>query len=462
MSKQDQFKFEISLSVLNHLGRNLYRNFITVLGEAISNSWDADAKNIWITIDRDNQTLVIIDDGEGMTESDFQDRFLKVGYSKRKEGTRTTKSKRPYIGAKGIGKLALLSCAERISIYTRTNEASDYTGGVIDNSGLDEAITDDVKANDYILESPDHSLIEDLVENHKHGTIIYFEQIKPGLRNKDEYLRKLLAMQFKFSLIDENFNIHLNDRLISIEDLNELSSNTEFCWIIGDFSDEYVKSLHNLKADSIQIKIDSHTYKGFIASVTIPSNLRIRGADEFATIDVFVNGRIREKDILRHIPINKIVGNYIYGQIHVDDMDNPDKGDPLKDPFTSSREGIKEDDDDFKSLLQYMNDVILPDIVNQWDKLRLERGQDGDAENNTNATKKERSIKSLYAEAKKEFSLDQTFESKDMVDQWLNELGPDAEFNISAYTDCYLSENLIRQYIVHKQIVLPDKQYQEG
>ena len=36
------FTFNISLSVLNHLGRNLYRNFITVLGEAISNSWDAD------------------------------------------------------------------------------------------------------------------------------------------------------------------------------------------------------------------------------------------------------------------------------------------------------------------------------------------------------------------------------------------------------------------------------------
>lgn len=32
------FQFDISLSVLNHLGRNLYRNFITVLGEAISNA----------------------------------------------------------------------------------------------------------------------------------------------------------------------------------------------------------------------------------------------------------------------------------------------------------------------------------------------------------------------------------------------------------------------------------------
>ena len=37
-----RFTFEISLSVLNHLGRSLYRSFATVMGEAISNAWDAD------------------------------------------------------------------------------------------------------------------------------------------------------------------------------------------------------------------------------------------------------------------------------------------------------------------------------------------------------------------------------------------------------------------------------------
>lgn len=62
-----QFQFEISLSVLNHLGRNLYRNFVTVLGEAISNSWDADANNVWIYIDRENSAFVIKDDGKGMS-----------------------------------------------------------------------------------------------------------------------------------------------------------------------------------------------------------------------------------------------------------------------------------------------------------------------------------------------------------------------------------------------------------
>lgn len=67
-----QYNFNISLSILNHLGRNLYRNFITVLGEAVSNSWDADAHNVYITIDREARILIVRDDGEGMDEDDFQ------------------------------------------------------------------------------------------------------------------------------------------------------------------------------------------------------------------------------------------------------------------------------------------------------------------------------------------------------------------------------------------------------
>ena len=106
-NNEQQFSFNISLSVLNHLGRNLYRSFATVLGEAISNSWDADAHNVYITINKNENYFSIQDDGIGMTAEDFQNKFLKVGYSKRKEGNTYSALKRPYIGRKGIGKLAL-------------------------------------------------------------------------------------------------------------------------------------------------------------------------------------------------------------------------------------------------------------------------------------------------------------------------------------------------------------------
>jgi HSP90 family molecular chaperone len=76
-NKEKKFYFEISLSVLNHLGRNLYRSFATVLGEAISNAWDADATNVYINVDKDKNIMYIRDDGHGMTEEDL---FCFNGY----------------------------------------------------------------------------------------------------------------------------------------------------------------------------------------------------------------------------------------------------------------------------------------------------------------------------------------------------------------------------------------------
>src|SRR5271166_6031362 len=150
MASGKAFTFEISLSVLNHLGRSLYRSFATVLGEAISNSWDADAKSVQIYLDRSRNSFFIKDDGVGMTAEDFQNKFLKIGYSKRKDGGKLSAGGRPFIGRKGIGKLALLSCAEKITVISKV-QGGQYVGGVIDNSELDVAITEDQTPEQYPL-----------------------------------------------------------------------------------------------------------------------------------------------------------------------------------------------------------------------------------------------------------------------------------------------------------------------
>lgn len=435
----NEFRFEISLSVLNHLGRNLYRNFITVLGEAISNSWDAEAKNVWITIDRGNFSLAIKDDGNGMKAEDFQGKFLKVGYSKRKDGTYKTNSDRPFIGAKGIGKLALLSYAAKVSVFSKT-KSTEYVGGVIDNSELDTAITHDLIPEQYPLEGLDFSLIKGLTKGHEQGTIIHFKDTK-HIRNSIEHLRKLIAMTFRFSVIDEDFAIHVNGDPVTVNDLKDLSKNTEFCWAVNDYSDDFTGELGGKAADPI-VLTTTLKVRGFMATVALPRHLKITGTDERATVDLFVNGRLREKNILRHIPTQRILESYLYGQLHFDEMDAPGR-----DPFTSSREGIVEDDKNFNSLLDYLKHTVLPQILDEWDSLRLERGKDGDEENTKHVTKKQRIAKRLYAEAKDEYSPDDGTATKDQVDKWLVELAPDAEFNINAYVDCFLSENLVRKYI---------------
>lgn len=440
----DPYRFEISLSVLNHLGRNLYRNFVTVLGEAISNSWDANAKNVWIEIDRENSSFSIKDDGDGMDSGDFQGKFLKIGYSKRKAGGSKSSTGRPYIGAKGIGKLALLSCAKRVSVFSKTG-GTDYVGGVIDNAGLDGAILGDRSTEEYPLEQLDFSLISELREGHEKGTIIYFEGTNDQLKNSDAYIKKLLALSFKFSLLDEEFTIHVSGDPVTVDDLKPLSDATQFLWSVNGYTDAYIDGLNNLElpASEVTTPLD---IKGFVASVKKPANLKITGTDERATIDLFVNGRLREKNIIRHIPSQRIVESYIYGQIHFDTLDREGT-----DPFTSSREGIVEDDEKFRSLMDYLKRDLLTKIIDEWDKFRLEVKDEGD-DDNTRKSKRDRKAQALVSEARKDFQPDDDSPTKDIVEEWLTAMQADAEFNTSAYVDCFLSENLVRKYIGHKNL----------
>src|SRR3989344_5348769 len=399
MSNENNFSFNISLSVLNHLGRNLYRNFITVLGEGISNSWDADAKNVWIYIDRDKEELLIKDDGLGMSAQDFRDKFLKVGYSKRRHDGSTTMSPggRPYIGRKGIGKLALLSCAKKVSVISKTEDGG-YVGGTIDNSALDNAISEE--STNYDLEQINIDSFRPYINNHPRGTIILFENIHDGIKKTEVYLRKILALYFRFSLIDSSFHIFLNDEEVTEEDLRSLAEKTEFLWNINTLDDPYItQELVSLKNSDLLV-VANMAVQGFIASVDKPRNLKITDTDEKTGVDLFVNGRLRERDILKHMPSfsTRIVASYLYGQIHFNDLDNSGE-----DSFTTSRESIKEGNVQYESLLKVLKEDILEKVSNMWDEWRLNAKEEGDDEN-PRKTKKQRRARSLFDMSSEEYT----------------------------------------------------------
>lgn len=449
----NEYNFNISLSVLNHLGRNLYRNIITVLGEAISNSWDADAKNVWIEIDRDNNAMCILDDGIGMTPDDFQNKFLKIGYTKRKNNQYKSISGRPYIGRKGIGKLALLSCAQRIHIATKTERTS-VIGGIIDNSGLDKAITDDLNSQDYKLGQLEKDFSNEMSKI-DHGTLIFFDHVTNGIFNTIEYIKKAIALYFRFSLIDSDFKIFVNNEQITEELLSEFADNTQFIWTINGIKDPFVSSMKNLQENvNIESKINMH---GYIASVYKPSNLKIRGTQEKVTIDLFVNGRLRERDILRHVPTTRIVENYVYGQIHFDELDQGNN----KDIFTSSREGIISDDPSFELFLKEF-ESIFRGMMDQWDAFRRKHGDDGDPDNTT-ITPKARKAQELFNTTVKDMQSEDKFIKKGgKVEEWANLLSEEAQFNIPSYTECFISENLLRMYIDYTKLPVSDEAKKEA
>ncbi len=439
------FNFNISLSVLNHLGRNLYRSFITVIGEAISNAWDADANKVFITIDREKNTMSIVDDGIGMDENDFQNKFLKIGYSKRKEGKIISDKKRPYIGRKGIGKLALLSCAKEIEIAT-IKYANTVIGGTINNASLDQAIKDDINSHDYKLGEISDDVIE-LLNGFEHGTAILFKGISEGINNTVEYIRKLIALNFRFSLLDKSFKIFINGKLIDETELNDLADSSQFLWIINDYSDPYLESKKFKKNLLETAKISSQLpIKGFIATVEKPSQLKIRNTDDKITLDLFVNGRLREKDLMKYRPTARVVESYSYGQIFYDGLDLGTG----KDLFTSSREGIVTNDETFEKFLNELS-RIYSKILSDWDIFRLMHKQDGDPDN-TSITPKQRKAQELFFRTLEDMGLKNKIKKNSIVNQWAEVLADEVKFNIPSYTECFIAENLLRAFIKYKRI----------
>ena len=461
-----EHKFLISMTVLDHLGRQLYRNFITVIGEAISNAWDADAQNVWIELNREQRTLSIIDDGYGMSAEDLDEKFLKIGYTKRgRKGTEIhSRSGRPYIGAKGIGKLALLSCADEISIVSKT-KTTEPTGCRISNRELDDAINNDRSTDEVLLEDAGqhaYQLLEDLKA--PSGTVLILSGMHTT-NNTDEFLRSSIAQGFRFSLIDPSFHIHYNNNEITLKDLSKLTSKTQFAWVFPGTNDEFISQLqeainncHNitrekeytlppttLKIEPTERKKDASSKEihvtGFIASTKKPRDLHIYGSDERATLDLFVNGRIRERNILQHIPSSRVPEQYIYGQIHVNGLDREGT-----DPFTSAREQVIATDPIYRALLTELKSIFNR-IYDDWDNLRLALKEEGDP-SSKNATKETRAANQLAQETMKKVREQFPVDEREYWAETLNDIVNRASLNSKFYTRAFIAENLLRSILI--------------
>ncbi len=107
--------------IFEELSERLYTSYLEAFRELIiQNPFDADAKNVDVNIQRD--FIEIQDDGTGM-DLKLIEEFLVIG-SDVKEATGKSKSGRPFIGGKGIGRLSWAQLGNRCVIYTQAeNEA---------------------------------------------------------------------------------------------------------------------------------------------------------------------------------------------------------------------------------------------------------------------------------------------------------------------------------------------------
>lgn len=120
MAKKLQFK--TNSRHIGQLGRELVTDFVTALVELVKNAYDADAPSVRIVIENANtpySRIIVADTGCGMTEDEFENRWMVIGTSN-KLSLPYTPNGRKKAGKKGIGRFSVERLAERAVIYSYT------------------------------------------------------------------------------------------------------------------------------------------------------------------------------------------------------------------------------------------------------------------------------------------------------------------------------------------------------
>jgi hypothetical protein len=188
------------------------------VAELISNAWDADAKNVWITIPfgqswSPESQIVVTDDGLGMTRQDAQHAYLVVGRKRRLATGDASPGGRKVHGRKGIGKLAAFGTARFLECTTSrdgTNTAFRLDYDAIRKLPPDQDYPVEAAAVDTLMNPEDHTPLE-------HGTRIRLTSLwlKRAL-SKDQFMR---SMSRRFAISTTSMRVVINGEQLTRFDM---------------------------------------------------------------------------------------------------------------------------------------------------------------------------------------------------------------------------------------------------
>ena len=120
--------FTSDSQLLSELGERLIATPQIALSELVKNAYDADATRCNIWLKDDNQTLVVDDDGHGMTQYEFENHWMTIATSNRGENPTSKRYNREVQGSKGVGRFAVRNLGLRLELDTvaRDLDADEY------------------------------------------------------------------------------------------------------------------------------------------------------------------------------------------------------------------------------------------------------------------------------------------------------------------------------------------------
>lgn len=125
----DTASIKVRARAVDLLGRQQIAGIPTALHELFKNAYDAFARRVEVDLLVQRRTLILRDDGYGMTEDDFRNRWLTLGTESKVGQTDQVaewlgdygRIPRKTLGEKGIGRLAIASIGPAVLVLTRAS-----------------------------------------------------------------------------------------------------------------------------------------------------------------------------------------------------------------------------------------------------------------------------------------------------------------------------------------------------
>lgn len=227
-------KFKTSARALDLLGRQQIAGIPTAINELFKNAHDAYADNVDVDYFRKEKLLVLRDNGIGMTRNDFESRWLTLGTDSKFHGGKTSmppidpsKSLRPVMGEKGIGRLAIASIGKQLLILTRakaTKESDSKTVAAFINWNVFELPGLDL--DDIVIPIQEFNALPSTrdVDQMKKELVSSLEELADNGKASPIEIKKLIATIGDFKVSPRE----LSEKLLGDFDLRDDSYGTHF------------------------------------------------------------------------------------------------------------------------------------------------------------------------------------------------------------------------------------------
>jgi len=228
---ENELVLRFSHNVVEHLGLKLYQNKPTnVIAEVVSNSWDADAKQVDVntSMSGNNRWIAIHDNGHGMTQTQLATSYLVIGLPRRSKADDTSRNGRRLMGRKGIGKLAPFGIARQMDVLTcavtdgepivhwlrfeleellKQKDGSYQPIKIVAGGSLDDFPMDDDPTDRQVGIWRDH-----IQQGTKSGTLVLMTNLSLGRAINDAQLINSLGHRFTITT-GHDFTVRVNEKL---------------------------------------------------------------------------------------------------------------------------------------------------------------------------------------------------------------------------------------------------------